>query len=427
MRIVIRTIPRQTRRCRKTAAVTIAVVAAAVATGAGSSSLAGRVRLTVSGAGKLVDAPLGLRVEGFAPEERVTVRIDARDARGTQWRSQATFAADAHGVVDPARQAPLGGSYRGVRSEGLFWSMRPVEPPQDDVAFLVPHRGISLEIGVSARSRHVTGGVVRRLVQGRGVERRPLLLATTGVVGRYYAPAPQRAQRPGVLLIGGSEGGIGGELVANLLASHGYPALSVAYFGVPGLPRRLSEIPLEYFVRALRWLARQPGVGENRLIVFGASRGSEAALLLAVHFPTLVRAVIAISPSNVSVGSYPGCDGPAWTLGGRPIAYQCTFGPNENTTGAAIPVGRIRARMLLVCGGADAVWPSCPMARAIERQRGTARDVLLAFPHAGHGVGFVPNIPIWFDHLSGDSLQANPTARERFWPRMLRFVRTAPA
>jgi dienelactone hydrolase len=228
-------------------------------------------------------------------------------------------------------------------------------------------------------------------------------------------------------LFGGSEGGIGGELVASLLASHGYPALSIAYFGEPGLPRGLAEIPLEYFTRALRWLVGRPGVDENRLVVFGASRGSEAALLLAAHFPKLVRAVIAVSPSNVSVGSFPGCKDAAWTLGGRPIPYQCSYGPTENTTGAAIPVRRIRSPLLLVCGGVDSVWPSCPMAHAVERRHRAHGDVLLDYPHAGHGVGFVPNIPIWFEHLAGDSPEANPLAREQFWPRLLRFVAAAPA
>ncbi len=399
----------------------------ALAFAAGSTaSSSPSVRIVVAGAGKLVDAPLGLRIRGLSPDERVDVRVATRDARGSRWRSRATFAADAQGLVDPSRQQPLAGTYRGVHPDGLLWSMRPVAPPRDNVAFLVPHRGISLEITVSASGRRLAARTARRLVEASGVTRRTLLPATTGVYGRYYAPAARKTRtQPGVLLLGGSEGGLGGELVASLLASHGYPALSIAYFGEPGLPRGLAEIPLEYFTRALRWLARQPGVDGNRLVVLGASRGSEAALLLAAHFPKLVDAVIGISPSNVSVGSFPGCKDAAWTLAGRPIPYQCSYGPAENTTGAAIPVRRIEAPVLLVCGGVDSVWPSCPMAHAIEQRRGGSGDLLLAYPHAGHGVALTPNIPIWFEHLAGDSPPANPLARERFWPRLLRFVASA--
>ena len=74
-------------------------------------------------------------------------------------------------------------------------------------------------------------------------------------------------------------------VLARMLAAHGYPALAVAYFGVPGLPQNLSAILLEYFERALGWLAAQPGVDPARLVVLGGSRGSEAAELLAVHDP----------------------------------------------------------------------------------------------------------------------------------------------
>ena len=51
------------------------------------------------------------------------------------------------------------------------------------------------------------------------------------------------------------------------------------------------------------------------------SRGSEAALLLGVYYPHLVHAVAAVVPSSVALCSYPLCDGPAWTLHGKPVPY----------------------------------------------------------------------------------------------------------
>ena len=79
-------------------------------------------------------------------------------------------------------------------------------------------------------------------------------------------------------MFGGSEGGQGfSPVIAGLFASHGYPALSVAYFGAPGLPKTLSSIPLEYFTGALTWLRKQPGVDPSRVWIYSGSRGSEAA------------------------------------------------------------------------------------------------------------------------------------------------------
>ena len=95
-------------------------------------------------------------------------------------------------------------------------------------------------------------------------------------VGYLFSPPDAGARRPGVLVFGGSEGGDAWPAgLAQSLAAHGYPALAVGYFDLPGLPAGLANIPLEYFAAAADWLASQPGVDATRLAVFGWSRGSE--------------------------------------------------------------------------------------------------------------------------------------------------------
>ena len=101
----------------------------------------------------------------------------------------------------------------------------------------------------------------------------PLPCEAPGSSGAITARARNDPHVP-VLLIGGSEGGLSMTGEAALLASHGYPALDVAYFGAYGLPRSLERIPLEYFVRVARWLDRRPGVDGHRLVVYGVSRGT---------------------------------------------------------------------------------------------------------------------------------------------------------
>jgi hypothetical protein len=53
------------------------------------------------------------------------------------------------------------------------------------------------------------------------------------------------------------------------LASHVYPTLTLAYFGLPGLPAGLENVRRVYVARALRWLARQPGVDPRNGVVNG--------------------------------------------------------------------------------------------------------------------------------------------------------------
>jgi predicted esterase len=100
----------------------------------------------------------------------------------------------------------------------------------------------------------------------------------------------------------------------------------LAYFKAPGVPQKLLNIPLEYFRGALAWLERQPEVDAQRTAVLGISRGSEAALLLGVHYRDLVHGVFALMPSSVvncGIRDYtaPDCIGAAWTLGGKPLPY----------------------------------------------------------------------------------------------------------
>src|SRR6266540_3724877 len=89
---------------------------------------------------------------------------------------------------------------------------------------------------------------------------------------------------PGLLLLGGAEGGMH-EDDAALLAAHGYAALALAYYGLPGLPATLQNIALEYFEAALTFLQRHPHVRGDRFAVMGASKGGEAALLVAASPP----------------------------------------------------------------------------------------------------------------------------------------------
>ncbi|MEV1144740.1 acyl-CoA thioesterase/bile acid-CoA:amino acid N-acyltransferase family protein [Micromonospora sp. NPDC049799] len=374
----------------------------------------------------LADQAVHVRVSGLRARETVTVASQAADARGRSWRGEATFAADGDGVVDLDRSASVSGSYRGADGMGLFWSMRPPTGDPDQEWFSPGHPEVAgafeVRLTVTVAGREIAARTVTRRWTAPGVTHRTLALDADGVAGLLFLPPENAVRRPGVLLLGGSEGGVGRKYDAALLASHGYPALALGYFGVPGLPETLRDIPLEYFVTAARFLRAQPGADPGGVVVNGYSRGSEAALLLAGHDPEIVRGTILYAPSDAVWSGFPN-GGHAWTKGGVPVPRT------------AIPVTDVAGPVLAIAGGDDQVWRSAAHARRIMRRlddaRVTAAHQALVYPDAGHGVGSFPHlaagtstIPPGTDVVRrlGGTRAADAAARRDSWPKVLAFL-----
>jgi dienelactone hydrolase len=344
------------------------------------------------------DQAVHFEVTGLRAGQQATLQVTSTDARGVAWSSAATYRADAGGVVDPDRAAPLSGSYHGVSGMGPVWSMHESDPAapgasNDPAYFWNGDESFMFTVTVRVNGTRVARTSFQRRLSPVPLTIKPESLAADGFIGQFTQPTAGPRRRAAVLLLGGSEGGLPSPLVAGLLAGQGYDVLGVGYFGLPGLPSTLSDIPLEYFARALRWLAHQPGVDPAKIAVLGVSRGSEAAQLLGVHYPGLVHAVIASVPSDVALCSIPGCRSAAWTLGGKPLPYTADFGnpAPSDVPAAVIPDQRIDGPVFLDCGEADQTWPSCPYARAILSRLDQYHDrwahVLYAYPGAGHFVG----------------------------------------
>jgi dienelactone hydrolase len=279
----------------------------------------------------------------------------------------------------------------------------------------------SVAVSVFSNGRRVaTSKVIRRMFSA-DVQTRELTVATDGLAGTFHA-RPATAPRPGVLLLGGSAGGHGGATGA-LLASHGYPSLSLGYFAEPGLPAHLQDIPLEYFEKALGWLAAQPDVDPQRITVIGISRGGEAALLTAANYPSLVHGVLACTTdSQILFGQPPTGDGAAWTINGKPLL------------GGPLPVDRISARTLITGGGKDEIVNSAAATKALvdtAHAHGQTNVTGHVYANAGHGVGCrIPNLPAPSEaQLSpgtvlslGGTSAANSQAAVASWPALLRLV-----
>lgn len=409
--------------CALSLAVTTVAGCTHKAPSAGPAPAARHASITASPRTALIDVPVTVTVTGLSPGQQVTLQSSAVDAEGAQWQASARFRVPAGGVVT-TDQASLGGSYAGVDPMGLFDLMAPpADEPSTSVDVAEGETGYSVSLSASVAGTQVATGTARRNNPGAvNLRTRELTLKNTGVYGEVFLPPGHPTPRPAVVIVGGSQGGLGDWVTetAQLIAAHGYPALALAYFDEPGLPHGLKDVPLEYFVNAVKILRAQPGVDPQHVLVYGDSRGSEVALLLGADFPNLVNGVIAGSPSSVAHGSYPTAGSPAWTLHGRTVAYWYGFPTDGTNNTGAIAVEEIRGPILLACGGLDDIWPSCQYQNLIAK-RLRAHDfrypvTTLSYPQAGHYVGgmqaYLPVAAAYYTG-SGGTLVANQRAEPR--------------
>lgn len=402
-----------------------------------------------------VDEPAPVRLVGVRPGARVTIVATARDAVDEPFVSRSTFAAGDDGVVDVCRDAPVSAGYEGVDPFGIWWSM--TSPSRE--GFSAGLSPMAVDLTASIDDVTVARAHVQRLVVSPGV--RIERVDGDTVVGVLFVPP--HCPAPAAVVLGGSGGGVHwSAFVAALLASHGFTALALAYFGAPARPARLIRIPVECVGSALRWLLHRDEVRGDRAALMGRSRGAELALLAAALHPE-AGAVVGFSASGVRWGGYdPASSGaePAWTWRGDELPYLV---PDAATVDAAladsqvalrpafaeamrdaaavaratIPTEHIRGAVLLVSGADDQMWPAEEMASiALRRRRGLRQadaDAHLVFARAGHAVGQPPGLPLHEvagrhpidgeTYLLGGTIAGNAASGAAAWPRMLEFLR----
>ncbi|MEO8206127.1 MAG: acyl-CoA thioester hydrolase/BAAT C-terminal domain-containing protein [Chthoniobacterales bacterium] len=252
---------------------------------------AGAVNFSFQPTQPLMEDVITIRLTGLNPEEQVQIDAAQKDELGRLWQSSATFLADKKGTVDLSKTAPLRGSYAGIDPMGLFWSMNLNSGEKQRSSFW--HTTLTpMEINLTAKrdkGAPITGKVIRRIIKD---EIHKIEIRDHGIVANLFLPAG-KAPHPGIIVLGGSEGGIPNDAYVAQFANKGYAAFGLAYYRESGLPAHFSNIPLEYFRSAIDALKARPEVDSSNLAMVGSSVGGVAALLCASQYSD-IHAVISI-------------------------------------------------------------------------------------------------------------------------------------
>jgi dienelactone hydrolase len=408
------------------------------------------VKIEVTPSVGLFDDVVTINVTGANPGSPVTVTARMTDIEGTEWSSRAVFTADASGAVDVSKQAPTQGTYDGVEPMGLFWSMAVPEGQSPTLDALVKEKPDPATVTFEASSDGaIATATAERLLQGPGVTREEV--RDDGLVGTFFRPASEA--KGALIVMTGSDGGLKEDKAA-LLASRGFAALALGFFGLPGLPQFLNNVPLEYFETAINWLHNQ---GYDRIGVTGISRGGELTLLLGATFPQ-ISAVAAYSPSS---HIYPGFtaesvgDVDSWTYQGQAFAYAPfdmaavdmadqpidqspafakTLADPAGAEAGAIKVENTKGPVLLVSGADDKQWQASDFSelayQRLEKHGHPYPVEHLRYEGAGHMIRY-PYVPatvlhyrhpvVPLDFALGGNMRDNARAVEDSWRRLLTF------
>jgi dienelactone hydrolase len=270
-------------------------------------------------------------------------------------------------------------------------------------------------IGIGIITFLLVGFLIVDSILFNGVK--PRVVLENGFQANYFAKNIT-ASKTAIILIGGGQWG---DYWGQEFAKKGFVGLSLPYFRKEGLAQLPEEINLEYFESAIKWLAKQPEVDSEKIIVMGASRNAELSLIIGATFPKLVGGVIAYAPSSVSWSNTvlpynSNVLKTSWKHQGDDIPYipMDKISGNNSTkietleywkngltktdyvTKATIKVEKINGPILLFSGIDDMVWPSAFMADMIE-QRINENDFEhgfqnIKYENSGHLISSHPEI-----------------------------------
>ncbi|XP_026175321.1 acyl-coenzyme A thioesterase 1-like [Mastacembelus armatus] len=352
----------------------------------------------------LFDKVVQIKVEGLAPHKTLELRSKLVDDRGETFKATALYEADKHGEVDLCCAPSLGGSYTGVEPMGLFWAMAPVTPHSKFLKKNVLSPSVVVIEALSGDTGELLASETNeRGYMTEGMQRIPVQEGR--IRGVLFIP-PGKGPFSGIIDLYTLGGGLT-EPRASLLANKGFVVLALAYYGYKDLPKKPTNLDLEYFEEAVKFLRRQPqvkgpGIGILSISHSGALalsmssllsgisatvciNGSNANSIIPLHYKDMVFPALPPDLKNIK-----NTDSGLFDV--RDVLPDPTL---EKNRASLIPIERASCHFLFAVSEDDHNWNSALFAKqaaATLRSSGKESFEVVTYPKAGHFLE-VPHMP----------------------------------
>ncbi|XP_029989732.1 peroxisomal succinyl-coenzyme A thioesterase-like isoform X2 [Sphaeramia orbicularis] len=412
--------------------------------------------LSAAPARALMDEQIIIKGRFLPPHCPVTVCAQLHSDDGDLWQSFAHYNTNADGTVNLASDHSVGGSYLGCEPMGLFWGLEPAPGSREGLRLrkknvetpYVVHMSL-LEGHVSQReeqSVELAVATTERWYMAPGVKRKDI--RQNGVVGTLFLP-PGPGPFPAMLDMWGMGGGLM-EYRSALLASRGYAAFSLAYFGHKDLPGPQTTINVgdAYFKSAFQFLQDHHQICANRVGIIGLSFGVYLTLRMAAHIGVKASCLICINGPVGSVLDLVDADGRCtafeessqkhWSFDERGyVSFRDISSPGNFNPENKLKLENISCPLMWVVGEDDMSASSIENADVMEetlKASGKAHlFTRLSYPGAGHLIEppYSPNArlslwsikPVKFT-IWGGYPAPHAAAQEDAWRKILDFLDT---
>lgn len=383
--------------------------------------------------------PVPLELVGGEPGARLRISASLTTSRGV-WRSGATYAVPASGVLDLATARPQLAPFAEPDSAGLFWSLRGPELSPEEAAqqwmretnpvTLTARDGDRVVASRTFRLQGLAAVLRSRTVSTRDLsfsvaERLPHHTSEDEPVGRFWSASPlERPVSPAVLMFDDPTLGASADFVAPLVAQFGaavfvLPVSADEGSGKPaGEGLRATDVrDAETIGAVLDWLRKRETVDAQKLFVYGTGAAEPLAVWAATRFPSRVHGLFAGSGSPALLCLPAGDPAPIQENG---VSLPCQYRPGINP---GLTLASVNGPVVLACGENDTVFPEvCPAQFALAGTHDSGvdhgGDQVIARARAAHAVTVPPGLPLALPSAgdpSGADAQATQRARIAFW------------